>query len=283
MAFCIWGLSPIFFKQLGHVDAVEVLAHRVVWTVILLGLLFHIRGLWPKVKAECASARRLLAYAATTILIALNWGVFIWAINDEQIVEVSLGYYINPLVLVALAMVFLGERLRPLQGVAVILAILGVGYSVWQYGSVPLVTIILATSFSTYAVIRKREGLDPFIGLFIETLLMMPLAIAYIGYREWLGFGAISHEGLYTHTLLILAGIVTAVPLICYMQGAKTLPLKTMGLLSYLAPSLQLAIGVMLYNEEFSTDTQITFAFIWVALAVYSFDAFTARKQPKPG
>ena len=278
-AFVIWGVSPIFFKQLGHVDAIEVLAHRVVWTVVMLAALFHWRGLWPKVLEECRSKRRLLAYTATTILIAMNWGVFIWAVNDGQIVEVSLGYYINPLVLVALAMVFLGERLRRLQAVAVTLALIGVGYSVWQFGSVPFVTVCLALSFSTYAVIRKREGMDPFIGLFVETLLLMPVAIAYIAYREWLGVGAIANEGIATHTLLFLAGIVTAVPLICYMQGAKTLPLKTMGLLSYLAPSLQLLIGVMLYTEPFTRDTQITFALIWLALGIYTYDAFTARKR----
>ncbi len=280
-AFIIWGLSPIFFKQLGHVEAVEVLAHRVVWTVILLGALFHVRKLWPKVKAEISSRRRLLAYTATTTLIGLNWGVFIWAVNDDRIVEVSLGYYINPLVLVALAMVFLAERLRRLQAVAVGLALAGVSYNVWQFGSVPIVTVCLALSFSTYAVIRKREGLDPFIGLFVETLLLMPVAIAYIAYREWLGVGAIMNEGLGTHSLLILAGIVTAVPLVCYMQGAKTLPLKTMGLLSYLAPSLQLLIGVWLYTEPFTRDTQITFALIWLALGVYTYDAFTARRKAR--
>jgi len=131
-AFIIWGMSPIFFKQLGHVDPIEVLAHRVIWTVIMLGILFHIRGLWPRVNAEIRSRRRLIAYTATTTLIALNWGVFIWAINDQRIVEISLGYYINPLVVVGLAMIFLGERLRRLQGVAVAFAIAGGGYSVWQ-------------------------------------------------------------------------------------------------------------------------------------------------------
>ncbi len=281
-AFIIWGVSPVFFKQLGHVAPLEILAHRVVWTVIMLAILFQIRGLWPAVRAEIGSKRKLIAYSVTTILIATNWGVFIWAINDQRIVQVSLGYYINPLVVVALAMIFLGERLRRLQAISVVFAIAGVGYSVWQVGNIPLVTLCLAFSFSTYAVIRKREGLDPFIGLFVETLLLVPVAVAYIAYRELEGVGAIMNTGIGTHILLFLAGIVTAIPLICYMQGARHLPLKTMGLLSYIAPSLQLLVGVALYGEAFTTDTMITFGLIWIGLAIYTTDSFRARRKPKP-
>lgn len=282
-AFVIWGLSPIFFKLLTAVDPIEVVAYRIVWTVVLLGMLFHLWRLWPKVRAEIKGLSKIIAYSITTTLIAVNWGVFIWAINEERIVEVSLGYYINPLVVVFLAMVVLGERLRRLQAAAVGLAVLGVGYSVWQAGSVPMVTIALALSFSTYAVIRKKEGMDPFIGLFVETLMILPVALIYIGFMEATTGGALAQQGWTIHLLLAAGGVVTAVPLICYMEGAKYLPLKTMGLLGYLAPSLQLAIGVMLYNEPFTTDTQITFALIWMALMIYSFDAFKARRQVVPG
>jgi chloramphenicol-sensitive protein RarD len=279
IAFVSWGLTPIFFKQLADLGAIEIISHRVIWTVILLAILFQVRGLWPKVRQECASRRKLLAYCVTTTLIALNWGTYIWAVSNSHIVEASLGYYINPLVVVALAMIVLGERLRPWQGVSVVFALMGVGYMVWRVGYVPIVALTLALSFSTYAIIRKKEGMDPFVGLFVETALLVPLALAYIGWLTLNGEGAFITHGLPTHLLLVMAGVVTAVPLICYMQGAKFLAMKTMGLLSYLSPSLQLLIGTAVYGEPFGLDTAITFGLIWLGLLVYTVDAFRARKR----
>lgn len=279
-AFCAWGFSPLYFKLFeGAVPAPEILSHRVLWTVLMLGVLFQLRGLWPRVRVEIASPRRLLAYLLTTTLIGANWGVFIWAVNNNHIVEASLGYYINPLVVVALAMLFLGERLRPWQWLAVTLALAGVGYKVWQVGSLPVVAICLAFSFSTYAVIRKREQIDPFIGLFVETALLLPVALLYLAWVHIEGSGAWLTQPLGINLLLSLAGLVTAIPLICYMEGAKRLALKTMGLLSYLSPTLQLMVGVMIFHEPFTADTGVTFVLIWFGLAVYTADAYWLRHR----
>ena len=278
-AFLIWGLvAPVFFKQLTNVGAVEIVAHRVLWTVVLVGLwLVPTRGLSGIVRGV-GSWRRLGIFAVTTALIGSNWTIFIWAVADGRLVETSLGYYINPIVNVLLGMAFLQERLSKRQGVAVLIATAGVLSLVLSYGEVPWVALSLALTFGVYALVRKKAAIDPLIGLLVETALLVPPAVAYLLWLGAQGAGNFGVHGLGTDLLIILTGPVTAVPLVLFMVGAARLKLSTIGILQYIGPTGQLLLGVAVYGEAFTSSHLLAFGCIWVALALYSADAlFTHR------
>ncbi len=275
-SFLIWGvLNPVFFKLLGGIGAVEIVAHRVVWTVVLVGAgVLAVKGPTAVVTAV-GSWKRLGVFVVTTLLITLNWTTFIWAIGQNRLVESSLGYYINPLINVLLGVLFLGERLNRRQVAAVAIAALGVGSLVLSYGAVPWVALSLALSFGFYALVRKKAAIDPVIGLLVETLLLAPAAL---GYLLWLGpAGSFGHDAGGS-LLLVLAGPMTAVPLVLFMVGTATLKLSTIGLLQYIGPTGQLLLGVLVYGEAFTSAHLIAFACIWVALVVFSADAFTTHR-----
>ncbi|MFQ5755110.1 MAG: EamA family transporter RarD [Acidiferrobacterales bacterium] len=278
-AFGIWGLSPIYFKSLGHVPATEVLAHRVLWAAVLLVavLLLQRRGL--ALIRELLSWRQLGFYLVTALLVSTNWLIFIWSIQNDRLLEASLGYYINPLVNVLLGTVFLRERLNRWQIVAVALAAAGVMNLVLGYGKFPWVALTLAFSFGFYGLLRKKAGMDAILGLTVEALLLVPAALLFLGWLAFQGSGAFAHAGAKTDVLLIFAGVITAVPLVCFLQAARRLQLTTVGLMQYLAPTLNLMLAVLAYHEPFTTVHTITFVCIWVALVIYSFDAFFARHR----
>ncbi|RJF82102.1 EamA family transporter RarD [Azospirillum cavernae] len=278
-SFLIWGLvNPVYFKLLGGIGPVEIVAHRVVWTVALVGVfVLAIRGPMAVVRGV-GSWRRLGIFVVTTLLVTVNWTVFIWAIGHNQLVQSSLGYYINPLINVLLGVLFLGERLNRNQLVAVAIATLGVGVLVLSYGVVPWVALSLAISFGFYALIRKKAAIDPVIGLLVETLLLAPVALVYL---LWMGgSGSFGHE-VGTSLLLLMAGPMTAVPLVLFMIGAARLKLSTVGLLQYVGPTGQLLLGVLVYGEDFTSAHAIAFACIWVALMVFSADAFTTHRAAR--
>jgi chloramphenicol-sensitive protein RarD len=278
-SFLIWGLvNPVYFKLLGGIGPVEIVAHRVVWTVALVGVfVLAIRGPMAVVRGV-GSWRRLGIFVITTLLVTVNWTVFIWAIGHNQLVQSSLGYYINPLINVLLGVLFLGERLNRNQLVAVAIAGLGVGVLVLSYGVVPWVALSLAISFGFYALIRKKAAIDPVIGLLVETLLLVPAALVYLLWMGW--SGSFGHD-VSTSLLLVLAGPATAVPLVLFMIGAARLKLSTVGLLQYVGPTGQLLLGVLVYGEAFTSAHAIAFACIWVALMVFSADAFTTHRAAK--
>lgn len=278
-SFLIWGLvNPVYFKLLGGIGPVEIVAHRVVWTVALVGVfVLAIRGPMAVVRGV-GSWRRLGIFVVTTLLVTVNWTVFIWAIGHNQLVQSSLGYYINPLINVLLGVLFLGERLNRNQLVAVAIAGLGVGVLVLSYGVVPWVALSLAISFGFYALIRKKAAIDPVIGLLVETLLLVPAALVYLLWMGW--SGSFGHD-VGTSLLLVLAGPATAVPLVLFMIGAARLKLSTVGLLQYVGPTGQLLLGVLVYGEAFTSAHAIAFACIWVALMVFSADAFTTHRAAK--
>lgn len=278
-SFLIWGLvNPVYFKLLGGIGPVEIVAHRVVWTVVLVGaFVLAMRGPMAVVRGV-GSWRRLGIFVVTTLLVTVNWTVFIWAIGHNQLVQSSLGYYINPLINVLLGVLFLGERLNRNQLVAVAIAALGVGVLVLSYGVVPWVALSLAISFGFYALIRKKAVIDPVIGLLVETLLLVPAALAYLLWMGW--SGSFGHD-VNTSLLLALAGPATAVPLVLFMIGAARLKLSTVGLLQYVGPTGQLLLGVLVYGEAFTSAHAIAFACIWVALMVFSADAFTTHRAAK--
>lgn len=280
-AFGIWGLSPIYFKSLGHVPATEVLAHRVLWATVLLVavLLLQRRGL--ELIREFLSWRRVGFYLVTALLVSTNWLIFIWSIQNDRLLEASLGYYINPLVNVLLGTVFLRERLNRWQIVAVALAAASVMNLVLGYGKFPWVALTLAFSFGFYGLLRKKAGMDAILGLTVETLLLVPAALLFLGWLAFQGSAAFAHAGAKTDVLLIFAGVITAVPLVCFLQAARRLQLTTVGLMQYLAPTLNLLLAVLAYYEPFTTAHLITFVCIWIALAIYSFDAFFARHRER--
>lgn len=276
-AFLIWGIiNPVYFKAVSFVDPVEIMAHRIVWTVALLGGYVLLTQGAGSILRAVGSWRRLGILAVTTVLITINWTVFIHAVVSNQLVASSLGYYINPLVNVLLGVVFLGERLSRRQSGAVALAALGVLTMVVLHGSLSWVSLVLPVSFGLYGLIRKRAVVDPVIGLLVETALIFPICF---GYLLWLGAdGAFVAGGLDTNLLLMLSGPVTGIPMVLFVYGAQRLNLSTVGLLQYLGPTGQLLMGVLLYGEAFTTGHAVGFACIWVALAVFSADTLSLHR-----
>ncbi len=272
-AYLAWGLLPLYFRALHGVPPLEILSHRIAWSVLLLaGLVTWLRR-WPEVARPLSTGRGRLTLLATTTLISVNWGVYIWAVHAGRVLEASLGYFINPLVNVLLGVLFLGESLTRRQRVAVGLAGAGVAVLVASAaGPFPWVALVLACSFGLYGLLRKRERIDAVGGLFSETALLAPLAVAFLVSLQLDGTG---HLGTAPRTtaLLVLAGLVTALPLIWFAIGVQRLRLSTVGLLQYIAPTMQFSIAVFVFGEPFTTSHGVAFACIWSSLALYTWDA----------
>jgi chloramphenicol-sensitive protein RarD len=277
-AFVIWGLAPLFFRVLREATPVEILSHRVIWSLLLMIVLVAVMRDLRDVPRALHNLRSVGLYAVTTALVTTNWLLFIWAVNTDHIVQTSLGYYINPLVNVLLGMLFLGERLNRNQTISVALAVLGVTSLLVNLGELPWVSLTLATTFGFYALIRKKAGIDPLVGLLIETAMLTPFALIYLLWLWAAGTATFSLQAPGMATLLIVSGVITALPLIFFNFGAQRLKLSTMGLMQYLSPTLQLAIGVMIFGEEFTKSHGIAFGLIWLALAIYSTDAFLMHR-----
>lgn len=272
-AYLWWGVIPVYFKQVAMVPALEVLAHRVIWSVALLACWIKLTGHWGQVGQAFRNRRTMVTLAGSTVLIAVNWLVFIWAVANDHIMQASLGYFMNPLINVALGFVFLGERLRRWQKISVALAGCGVGYLALSGEAFPWIAVTLAFSFGFYGLLRKTVQVDAAIGLGIETALLAPAGILYlavVGAQGNLSFGSISPQ---LNVLLCLSGVVTAVPLLWFTHAARRLRLSTLGFLQYLAPSLQLALAVWVYGEPFTRVHLVSFGLIWMALAIYSGEA----------
>ena len=285
ITFVIWGLSPLYFRAVGSVPPFEIVAHRVLWSLLFLALILAFvpaAGGFGGVRKLLAQPRLTGLLVITALLTGSNWLVFLWAIDAGRLLEASLGYFINPLVSVVLGRVFLSERLRPLQQLALAIAVAGVGWRVWQVGSPPWLPLFLAGTFGVYGLLRKRAPVAPIGGLFIETGLVAPLALAWLGWLASDGrlvFGSSPR----TDALLPLAGVLTAVPLLLFAIGARRLPLATIGFLQFIAPSLNFLVAVLVFHEPFDHKQLIGFMLIWAALAVYCVDMLHAsrpRRQP---
>ncbi|OCR26800.1 chloramphenical resistance permease RarD [Pseudomonas syringae] len=278
-AYTIWGLFPLYFKAIAEVPSVEIIVNRVLWSALFGSLLLMVwkhPGWWRELREN---PQRLAVLAVSGSLIAGNWLVYVWAVNNGRMVEASLGYYINPLVNVLLGMVLLGERLRRLQWLAVILAATGVAQQVWHFGSLPWVSLVLALTFGCYGLIRKKAPVAALPGLVVETWLLVPLAAG------WLLLNPMAHSAqpefwsTSQAIWLAAAGPVTLVPLVCFNAAARHLPYTTLGFLQYIAPTLVLALAVLVYGEQLTSATLITFAFIWSGLAIYSVDAWLTMRR----
>jgi chloramphenicol-sensitive protein RarD len=270
-AYVVWGVLPIYWKLLQAVPALEILAHRIVWACLFTLLLVLGRRQLRALGAALRRPKILVAFAASGLLLTFNWYIYIWAVNDGHIVETSLGYFINPLINVLLGVLFLGERLRIGQVVAIGMALLGVIVLAVHYGSPPWIALALAGTFGLYGLLRKTASLDSLVGLSVETLIVLPLAL---GYLFWLGpanqFGQVS---LTTELLMIGTGIITAIPLLLFAAGARQITMTSLGLLQYIAPTLQFSIGVLIYGEPLTTERLAGFVLIWIALAIYSLES----------
>jgi chloramphenicol-sensitive protein RarD len=280
-AYTMWGIAPIYFKTITFVPALEILSHRVIWSFFFLAIIIHFSHQWRNVVSIFQSKSKMLYLIATALLIGANWLIFIWAINANHMLDASLGYYINPLINVVFGMLFLGERLRKLQWFAVTLAAIGVAIQIVVFGSVPVVAFALAISFAFYGLLRKKVSVNGQTGLFIETLVLIPAALIYLAWFADSATSSMTNNEFNLNVLLISAGIVTTLPLLCFTGAATKLKLSTLGFFQYIGPSLMFLLAVLIYGEAFSTDKAITFTFIWGALVVFSYDGLTqGRKRP---
>lgn len=276
-AFLSWGLIPIFFKGLAEVPPVEIVAHRIVWATLLIAIFVWVTGQGERTMSLLARPRLLLGLAGTSGLLTLNWLVFIWAVNNDRVLETSLGYFINPLVSIALGVAFLGERLRMVQWFAVALAVAGVGIMAFGHVALPWIPLTLAVSFGLYGLMRKIMPVDPVGGLLIETLIMTPVAFGYLIWLGSTGVGAFLAEFRTLDIMLAATGIATAIPMTLFVIAARGLRLATLGFMQYLSPSASFLLGVFLYREPLTPALLATFAFVWAGLALYSFDMLRRR------
>lgn len=276
-AYSMWGVAPVYFKQIALIPATEILVHRIFWSVAVLVIFVIATGQYAKVKRALANKKVVQLLLLSGILLAGNWLLFIWAVNSGHILDASLGYYINPLLNVFLGRMFFAERLRKLQQWAVGLAIVGVSVLVVSYGQVPWIALILAGSFAIYGLLRKQAAVDSLPGLFIETSMMLPFALIY-----WAAFGGASFN-LYENEplinlLLISGGIITTVPLLCFTAAAKRIMYSTLGFFQYIGPTIMFGIAVFLYDEPLSDARLLTFIFVWLALCLFSFDSYRSYR-----
>ncbi|MEQ8322623.1 MAG: EamA family transporter RarD [Rhodospirillales bacterium] len=278
-AFGTWGFLPVYFKYMQEVSPLEILAHRIVWSTLLVGVMLRLLGRWPEIIAILENKRLLLWLCLSSILLSCNWMLFIWAVTNGFMLEGSLGYYINPLVNVLLGVVLLGERLTKAQWLAVALSLGGVTVLAVGLGAFPWIAVSLALLFGFYGYVRKTAPVGAATGLFVETLVVLIPAILYLVYIAWQGTGAMGTISLGYDFLLVFAGVVTAAPLIMFTAAARRLRYATVGFFQYLAPTLQFLLAVLVYGEAFTDTHKITFALIWTALAIYSADTFLGRRK----
>ena len=280
-AYLLWGLFPLYFPLLEPAGGLEIVAHRVVWSLLFVGLLLSVLRAWPQVRAAVADRRTLLVLGAAALLIVVNWLVFVYAVNAGHVVESSLGYFINPLVSVLLGVVAFRERLRRLQWVAVGLAALAVVVLTVDYGHPPWIALALAGSFGLYGLMKKLVRVEAAPGLFLETALVFVPALVVIVVLESRGSAAFAHEGGGNALLLAFSGVATAVPLLLFAAAARRIPLSTVGLLQYVNPLIQLAIGVFVLGEPMPPARVAGFAIVWLALAVFTADSLRQARSTR--
>lgn len=280
-AYSLWGLFPIYWKWLQHVPALQLLGHRILWSFLLLIMVILVSKQWSAFRLRALTMRVFPIYLAASLLIAVNWLTYIWAINAGYVVESSLGYFINPLLSVLLGVIFLRERLRPLQWLPVGLAAVGVLYLALVYGSLPWIALTLAFTFGFYGLVKKTAPLGSLYGLTLETGILFLPALGYLLLAATRGQGAFLRSGTVSDLLLVGAGVVTTVPLLIFASAAQRIPLSLVGILQYIAPTLQFMLGVLVYREPFSFARLTGFGIVWLALVIYAVEGFYAqRRQP---
>src|SRR6202451_56703 len=271
-AYILWGLFPIYFKALQNVPPSQILWHRIAWACVFLLIVLAVRRQWRWIARLVRQPKVLAGFTASAVLLSINWYIYIWSVNNDHVVDASLGYFMNPLVSVLLGFLLLHERLRPAQWAAVALAAAGVAWLTWQGGHPPWIGLGLAFSFGFYGLLRKTAALGALEGLSLETFLLFPIALGYLVWLAVNNQNAFLHAPVSSKWLLAAAGPITATPLLLFAAGARRIRMSTLGLLQYLAPSLQLLLGVWLYKEPFGGRLLAGYAVIWSAIALYSLE-----------
>jgi chloramphenicol-sensitive protein RarD len=278
LAFLCWGLFPLYFHAISEVPPMQILVHRVLWSLLFLAIILTMRQQWKWLGELRTQPRVMLSFALSSLLLSGNWLLYIWAVNSGHVIEASLGYFINPLVNVMLGYLVLKERLRVGQWAAIGLAALGVLWLTWQAGHMPWIALILAASFGGYGLMRKTAALGALEGLSFETMILFPFALAYIVWLTLHGQNSfITTTSDSTRWLLVAAGPITAIPLLLFASGARKIPLSVLGLLQYIGPTIQLSLGIFLFHEAFTAARLAGFALIWSALALYAAEGMLKR------
>lgn len=279
-AYALWGFFPIYWKLLHDVPALQVIGHRIGWSFLILLAYIVARGQWKAFRASAMNWRTIGIYTIAAVLLSFNWLIYVWGVNAGFIVETSLGYFINPLLSVLLGVVFLRERLRPWQWVPVGIAAIGVGYLTFVYGRLPWIALSLAFTFGFYGFVKKLSPLGSLYGLTLETGIVFPVAVIYIVLVGLNGTGEFLHNGSLIDVFLIGSGLVTTIPLLMFASAAKQIPLTIVGLLQFIAPTIQFLIGVFIYKEPFDQAHFIGFSIVWVALIIFAVESYMANRIP---
>ncbi len=281
LAFLCWGLFPLYFHAVKEVPSMQILAHRMIWSLAFLLIVLALRRQWRWLE-QVRQPRVFWSFVASALLLSANWLLYIWAVNNGHVIEASLGYFINPLVNIMFGYLLLKERLRRVQWIAIAIAALGVAWLTWQSGSVPWIALCLAASFGAYGLLRKTAALGALEGLSFETMVLFPVAAIYVGWLTMHGENAfLNTPSDTTRWLLIAAGPITAIPLLLFASGARQIPLSILGLLQYLAPTIQFLLGVLLFKEAFTADRLVGFALIWAALILFAGEGLIRSRQKR--
>ena len=283
LAFLCWGLFPLYFHAISEIPPLQIMIHRVLWSLLFLALILSARRQWKWVAEVKRRPRVMLSFALSSVLLSGNWLLYIWAVNNGHVIEASLGYFINPLVNVMLGYLVLKERLRAGQWAAIALAGCGVLWLTWQAGHMPWIALLLAASFGGYGLMRKTAQLGALEGLSFETMILFPFALAYL---VWLSLhdqnSFMTTTSNTTRWLLVASGPITAIPLLLFASGARKIPLSVLGLLQYIGPTIQLSLGVFLFHEAFTPARLVGFALIWSALALYAAEGVLVSRRKLP-
>jgi len=273
LAFVFWGLVPIYFKQVSHVNPFEILLHRVLWSVLFLSIIVLATNQYTYLMAIFNNKKKLKLLFVSALLVSANWLVFIWAITHNMITEASLGYFINPLVSIALGKLFFDEKISKLQIIAIFLALIAIVYQIVSIGSLPFVSLLLAFSFALYGLARKKINVSSTSGLLVETVLISPIALLYFGYLIIMNENAFIFPPDFTSWLLVMAGLITIIPLLWFNGAVTRISMSKLGFLQYIGPSIAFILAVFVYDEPLSNEKIITFILIWIALVIFSIDS----------
>jgi chloramphenicol-sensitive protein RarD len=278
-AYLLWGVFPLYFPLLRPAGAVEVLAHRVVWSLVVVAVLVQVTRRWPGVRAVFGDRERLARLTGAAVVLAVNWGVYIYGVTSDRVVETSLGYFINPLVTVMLGVIVLRERLRRAQAAALGVAAIAVVFLSLENGRLPWIALVLAFSFGTYGLLKKTAAVGALEGLTVETVVLAPVALLYLAFIQVTGRSTLTSHGPGHAALLALTGVITAVPLLFFGAAASRVPLITLGVLQYLAPTMQFLLGVLFFHEALGMARLLGFCLVWAALCVFTADLLSQRRR----
>jgi chloramphenicol-sensitive protein RarD len=277
-AYAFWGMFPVYWKALGQVPAPQLLCHRILWSFVWLSLVLAVTGKRVTFRRTTLRGAVFLLYSAAAALIGVNWLTYVWAVNAGFIVETSLGYFINPLLSVLMGVLILRERLRPRQWIPICLAAVGILYMTYAHGTLPWIALLLASTWATYGLIKKLAPLGPSPGLALETGILLLPVLSYLVYADLTGKGVFLHTSLSTDLLLVGAGVTTTIPLFLFAVAVRRIPLSLVGILRYIAPTIQFLLGVLVYKEPFTSSRVIGFGIVWLALVIFGMESFVTHR-----